>query len=156
MNDEPRATDAAADAAAEAKRAEEARILARIRDRDPHAVEELHARYAGPLYSLAYQVTGAERFAQDVVQEVFLAVWRDAGRFDPSKGTVPAWLFSLARHKAIDHVRRDVLTRKRTAEVDLELEHAPDDVHDEAWLNVRRDRVRAAMAELTEIGRAHV
>ena len=92
MNDEPRATDAAADAAAEAKRAEEARILARIRDRDPHAVEELHARYAGPLYSLAYQVTGAERFAQDVVQEVFLAVWRDAGRFDPSKGTVPAWL----------------------------------------------------------------
>ena len=149
MNDQPRATDAAADAAAEAKRAEEARILARIRDRDPHAVEELHARYAGPLYSLAYQVTGAERFAQDVVQEVFLAVWRDAGRFDPSKGTVPAWLFSLARHKAIDLVRREANVRKRTADVDLEFEESPDDVDDAAWLRIRRERVLEAITELT-------
>lgn len=134
----------------EVRRAEEAELLARIVDRDERAVEALYARYSGPLYSLAYQVTGADRFAQDVVQEVFVAVWKDAARFDPAKGAVGPWLFSLARHKAIDLVRREANVRKRTAEVDMELEVAPDDVDHEAWLNLRRDRVHAAIAQLTE------
>jgi RNA polymerase sigma-70 factor (ECF subfamily) len=134
----------------DARRAEEAALLARIVDRDERAVEALYARYSRPLYSLAYQVTGAERFAQDVVQEVFVAVWKDAARFDPAKGSVGPWLFSLARHKAIDLVRREQNVRKRTAEVDMELEVAPDDVDHEAWLNLRRERVHAAIAQLTE------
>ena len=134
----------------ELRRAEEAELLARIVARDERAVEALYAKYSGPLYSLAYQVTGADRFAQDVVQEVFVAVWKDAARFDPSRGAVGPWLFSLARHKAIDLVRREQNVRKRTADVDMEFEMAPDDVDHEAWLNVRRDRVHAAMAELTE------
>jgi len=49
------------------RRAEDAALLARIVAHDEAAVEALYARYSGPLYSLAYQVTGAERFAQDVV-----------------------------------------------------------------------------------------
>ncbi len=105
----------------EARRAEEAALLARIVERDERAVEALYAKYSGPLYSLAYQVTGADRFAQDVVQEVFIAVWKDAARFDPARGAVGPWLFSLARHKAIDLVRREANVRKRTADVDMEL-----------------------------------
>jgi RNA polymerase sigma-70 factor (ECF subfamily) len=135
------------------RRAEEAALLTRIRDRDEGAVEELYARYSGPLYSLAYQVTGADRFAQDVVQEVFIAVWKDAGRFDPARGALGAWLFSLARHKAIDLVRREANVRKRTADVDLEFEVAADDVDREAWLRIRRDRVRVAMESLPEAQR---
>ena len=134
----------------EVRRAEEAELLARIVARDERAVEALYAKYSGPLYSLAYQVTGADRFAQDVVQEVFIAVWKDAARFDPAKGAVGPWLFSLARHKAIDLVRREQNVRKRTADVDMEFEVAADDVDHEAWLNLRRDRVRAAIAQLTE------
>jgi RNA polymerase sigma factor (sigma-70 family) len=137
-------------AAKAAARAEEAALLARIRDRDERAVEELYARYSGPLYSLAYQVTRSDRFAQDVVQEVFIAVWKDAGRFDPTRGALGPWLFSLARHKAIDLVRRESTIRKRTADVDLAFEEAPDNVDQEAWLRVRRERVRAAIAELPE------
>jgi RNA polymerase sigma-70 factor (ECF subfamily) len=133
-----------------ARRAEDAALLARIVDRDERAVEALYGRYSGPLYSLAYQVTGADRFAQEVVQEVFVAVWRQAERFDPARGAVGPWLFSLARHKAIDLVRREANHRKRAADVDPELEVAPDDVDDEAWQNLRRDRVRAALAVLTE------
>lgn len=131
------------------RRAEDVALIARIVDRDERAVEALYARYSGPLYSLAYQVTGAERFAQDVVQEVFVALWRDASRFDPAKGAVAPWLFSLARHKAIDLVRREANVRKRTADVDLELEEASDDVDHETWLNFRRDRVRASIEQLT-------
>jgi RNA polymerase sigma-70 factor (ECF subfamily) len=134
----------------QARRAEEAELVARIVDRDERAVETVYARYSGPLYSLAYQVTGADRFAQEVVQEVFVALWKDAGRFDPARGALGPWLFSLARHKAIDLVRREANIRKRTVDIDMELEVAPDDVDHQAWLNLRRDRVRAAIAQLTE------
>lgn len=134
----------------EARRAEDAALLARIADRDEAAVEAVYERYSRPLYALAYQVTRAERFAQDVVQEVFIAVWKDADRFDPERGAPAPWLFSLARHKAIDLVRREANVRKRTAEVDMEREVAPDDVDHEAWQNLRRDRVRAAVAGLSE------
>jgi len=131
------------------RRAEDVALLARIVARDEAAVEALYARYSGPLYSLAYQVTGAERFAQDVVQEVFIALWRDASRFDPQRGAVAPWLFSLARHKAIDLVRREANVRKRTADVDLELEEADDDPAHEAWVRIRRARVREAIEVLT-------
>ena len=120
------------------RRAEDAALLARIVDKDERAVEALYARYSGPLYSLAYQVTGAERFAQDVVQEVFVALWRDAARFDPDRGAFAPWLFSLARHKAIDLVRREANVRKRTADVDLELHEADDDVDHETWVRFRQ------------------
>jgi RNA polymerase sigma-70 factor (ECF subfamily) len=132
------------------RRAEEAALIARVVERDERAVEALYARYSGPLYSLAYQVTRADRFAQEVVQEVFVALWKDAGRFDPAKGAVGPWLFSLARHKAIDLVRRESNITKRTAEIDMELEVAADDVDHEVWLNIKRDRIRAALDELTE------
>ncbi len=134
----------------EERRAEEAALLVRIRDRDERAIEDLYGRYSRPLYSLAYQVTGSDRFAQDVVQEVFVAVWKDAGRFDPSRGAASSWLFALARHKAIDLVRREANVRKHTADVDLEFREADDDVDQEAWLRHRRDTVRAAITALPE------
>jgi RNA polymerase sigma-70 factor (ECF subfamily) len=140
----------------EARRAEDAALMRRIVVGDERAVEDLHSRYGGPLYSLAYQVTGADQFAQDVVQETFLAVWQSAGRFDPSKGAVAPWLYSLARHKAIDLVRREANVRKRTADVDLSFEPAPDDVDREAWLRIRRDRVRTAITELSELQRTAI
>ena len=140
----------------EERRAEDAALLVRISERDEQAIEALHERYSGPLYSLAYQVTGGDRFAQDVVQEVFVAVWKNAGRFDPTRGSLSSWLFSLARHKAIDLVRKEANVRRHTADVDLELEEAVDDVDQEAWLRVRRDAVRAAIAELPEAQRTAV
>lgn len=141
------------DAAKAIRRAEDVAILARIVDRDERAVEELYTRYSGPLYSLAYQVTGAERFAQDAIQEVFVAVWREASRFDPARGAVAPWLFSLARHKAIDLVRREANIRKRTADVDLEFHESGDDVDHEVWTHIQRDRVREAIEELTAVQR---
>jgi RNA polymerase sigma-70 factor (ECF subfamily) len=137
--------------ARDARQAEEAALVFRVRDGDQRAIEDLHARYSGPLFSLAYQVTGSDRYSQDVVQEVFIALWRDASRFDPERGAVSSWLFALARHKAIDLVRKEATIRRRTADLDLSFEEAPDDVDREAWMNIRRDRVREAMATLPEL-----
>jgi len=145
---DPSARDQARDEALAARRAEDAALFVRMRDGDERALEALHGRYAGALYSLARQVTRSERTAQDVVQEVFIAVWRSAERFDPAKGSVSAWLFALARHKAIDAVRREVTVQKRTVEADLALEEAPDDVDAEAWRRIQGERIRDAIDRL--------
>ncbi len=139
---------AAPDDAAAARKAEDVALLLRVREGDERALEALHARYAAALYSLARQVTRSERTAEDVVQEVFIAVWRSAERFDPSKGSVSAWLFALARHKAIDAVRREVTVQKRTVEADLTLEEAPDDVDAETWRRIQSEQVREAIGRL--------
>lgn len=136
---------------------EEVALLLRIREKDEAAVADLYQRFSGPLYSLAYQVTGADRYAQEVVQEVFMAVWRDAARFDPTRGAVSSWLFALTRHKAIDLVRKEANVWKRYApETELERREAPDDVDSEAWSNIRRERVLAAMEQLPEAQRTCV
>jgi RNA polymerase sigma-70 factor, ECF subfamily len=93
-------------------------------------------------------VTRSERTAQDVVQEVFIAVWRSAERFDASKGSVSAWLFALARHKSIDAVRREMTVQKRTVDADLTLEEAPDDVDAETWRRIQNERIRDAIERL--------
>jgi RNA polymerase sigma factor (sigma-70 family) len=139
--------------AADEGRAEDVALLRRVRDRDERALEMLYDRFGSPLYSLALRVTRSERSAQDVVQEVFVAVWKDTGRWDPAKGSLASWLFALARHKSIDLVRREAMIRKRTADVDPELEESPVDVDQEAWLRIRRDRVREAIGELPEAQR---
>ena len=135
---------------------DDATLVRRVQERDERAIEELVRRYDAPLFSLAYRVAGSERFAQDVVQEVFLALWRGAARYDPARGAVSSWLFTMTRFKAIDFVRREAGARRRTVEADLALEPSDMDVHEEAWLRARRDRVRAAMEELSDAQRTAV
>ena len=81
------------------QRAVEVALLGRVRDGDATALSDLYGRFGGPLYSLAYQIVRDAGAAEDIVQEVFMAVWRDAGRFDPAKGSPAGWLFALTRHK---------------------------------------------------------
>ncbi len=131
-------------------------LMRRVRDRDERAVEELVRRFERPLYSLAYRVAGSDRFAQDVVQEVFVAVWRDADRYDPARGAVSSWLLTMTRFKAIDMVRREFGAKRRTVDADLSLRPADDDVHEETWLRTRGETVRAALGELPDTHREAV
>ena len=129
---------------------EDAALLARIAEGDERALESLHARFSGAVYGIALRVTRAERFAQEVTQDVFMAVWREPARFDPTRGGLGPWLLTMTRNKAIDLVRREESIRRRTADVDLELREAPDDVHDEVWRTLRRERLAASLSRLPE------
>ncbi len=100
--------------------------------------------------TVALRVTRTERIAEEVVQDVLMAVWRDPGRFDPARGSFGPWLLTLTRYKAIDAVRRESVVRRHTADVDLELREAPDDVHDEAWRRQRAERLTEAIARLPD------
>jgi RNA polymerase sigma-70 factor, ECF subfamily len=69
-------------------------------------VERLHAQYAGDLSAYCLRLTGHDRArAEDVVQETLLRAWRNAKALDGSKGSVRAWLFTVARNIVIDEWR---------------------------------------------------
>ena len=70
------------------------------------ALEELYTRYERRLYEFGLRLLGDRGLAGELVQESFLQLWRTADRFDDSRGTVAAYLFTLARHLAVDLWRR--------------------------------------------------
>ena len=130
-------------------------VVARVVEGDGAALEALYGRYGRPCYSLARRILSDEQLAQDVVQEVFLTVWRDASRFDGSRGGFSTWLLSMTHHKAVDSVRREENQRKRRSSAEA-LEPREGDgptVDDEVWTVLRGERVRDALADLPEAQR---
>ena len=130
--------------------AEDAGLVARVAAGDQSALAELYDRYSRPCYSLARRILGDEGLAEDVVQEVFLAVWKDPSRFDPTRGAFATWLLSATHHKAVDAVRREENHRRRRVSTDVldsAVSEAPA-VDEQAWVAVRKDRVQAALVAL--------
>jgi RNA polymerase sigma-70 factor (ECF subfamily) len=128
---------------------EDAALLARVGQGDEGALEALYTRYGGPCYGLARRILDDAHLAEDVVQQVFLALWQGSG-YDSSRGAVSTWLLSVTHHKAVDAVRRESTRRKRLAGEQVLLETAasgpgPDD---EAWRLLRAERTRAGLQGL--------
>lgn len=69
------------------------------------AVADLYDRYGATVYGLALRVLGQPDLAEEVVQDVFAQVWREASRYDASRSTVAGWVAMLARTRAIDRLR---------------------------------------------------
>ena len=128
---------------------EDAALLARVGDGDEAAIEGLYQRYGGACFALARRILGDAQLAEDVVQQVFLALWKGSG-YDPARGAVSTWLLSMTHHKAVDSVRREGARRRRMAgeQAMLELEAAgpgPDEV---AWSRLRAELTRDALRQL--------
>lgn len=81
-------------------------LIALIAGGDRGAFAELYDRRARIVYALARRVTGDAAHSEDVVQEVFLTVWRQAARFDSERGKPGTWLMMIAHRRAVDAVRR--------------------------------------------------
>lgn len=88
--------------------------------------------------------------AEEVVQEVFLSVWRAASSYDPARGSVRSWLLSQVHHRAVDAVRREDAQRRRT------IRHGAgggedrlEDVIEEEWMASRRLQVRSTLESLS-------
>jgi RNA polymerase sigma factor (sigma-70 family) len=143
----PSRSDPEARAAADA---EDRRLMGRVRDGDQSALGELYERHGAGAYGLARRVLGDATLAQDVVQEVFLAVWRDPERYDGDRGAFGTWLLTVTHHRAVDVVRREEALRRRQSAAELleVWESAPDSVADVVWTGVRGERVRAALGDL--------
>ena len=84
----------------------DAALVAAIRSGKESAMAELYDRYSGVVYSVSLRVLGDTGAAEDVLQEVFLQLWRNPDLFDSSRGNLAPWLAVIARHRAIDALRR--------------------------------------------------
>jgi len=89
-------------------------LVMAIRSGDESAMEVLYDRYSSLLYSVALRVLGDTGAAEDVLQEVFMQLWRNPGLFDSSRGNLAPWLAVIARNRAIDSLR------KRYPETDID------------------------------------
>jgi RNA polymerase sigma-70 factor (ECF subfamily) len=132
----------------------DADLLRRIAAGDAGAVDDLYERFRRPAFALARRILADDTMAEDVLQDVFLSVWRDPGAFDGSRGSFSSWLMAMVHHKAVDAVRREQSQRRRQtlAEDDLAL-RAPmstSDVEEEAWTRSVAERVRAALGDLPD------
>ena len=115
------------------------------------ALGPLHGRYASLVFNLAAQ-TLDRATAEEIVQDVFVAVWRKAGTFDPARGTFRAWVLRIAHLRVLNELRRR--GRRPRVEPDpegLRLASVPEPgpgPAEEAWCEHRRGIVRAAVAAL--------
>lgn len=103
----------------------DAAAVRRVQDGDPRGVAELYDRHGAAAFGLARRITGDAALAEDVVQEAFIAMWRQAARFDPARGNMRSWLMTIVHHRAIDAVRR------RTGRSERALETTGDRASDE-------------------------
>lgn len=123
-------------------------------DRD--ALGMLWDRHARPVYSLAVRMLRDPGWAEEVVQDVFLGLWREPQRYDPSRGDLRRWLLTVAHHAAVD-VLRSRRGTARTRDVGPEpletLTRGGDDPSESVWRNIRAESVRAAISELPDTQR---
>jgi len=125
--------------------ADDIRLVARIRAGDEQAMSELYDRYAKVVYAVALRVLQETSAAEDVLQDIFLQLWRNPDAFDASRGSLAAWLAVISRHRAIDRLR------KRRPEVDIEecvIAGGPD-LSDEAERGLIVEKVRSVLAEMS-------
>src|SRR5688500_1711874 len=73
---------------------------------DQRALGVLDDRFSGQMYGLAMRITQDATLAQDVVQEAFVGIWRNASRFDASRASARTWILSITHNRAIDALRR--------------------------------------------------
>ena len=135
----------------------DADLIARVRAGERGAVDDLYDRFRRPAFALARRILADDILAEDVVQDVFLTVWRDPYAYDGARGSFASWLMAMVHHKAVDAVRREESHRRRQnrAEDDLVLS-APTsarDVEDDAWTRLVAERVRTALGTLPDAQR---
>jgi RNA polymerase sigma-70 factor (ECF subfamily) len=100
-------------------------LLQRLARGDQAALGELYDLYAGAVHGLAVRVLRDASEAEDVVQEVFVQMWRQAGHYDPTRGRPEAWVCTMARTRALDRLRRRVSRREQPSEAAPPLAESP-------------------------------
>ena len=130
-------------------------LLAAVAGRDRAAFAELFARYAGRVKGFLIQSGAEEGAAEEIAQEVMVTLWRRAARFEPDRAGAATWIFTIARNRRIDGLRR--AGRAAAAGSEPMIDPEPAASAEAGMAGADRDaRVRAAVAALSEDQRAVV
>ena len=93
-------------------------LLLRMQAGDERALAALYDAYGALLYSVVLRIVGSAADAEDVVQDAWVQVWKQAATYDPRRGTVGAWLLTVARSRALDRYRSAASRQRAESAVD--------------------------------------
>src|SRR5262249_233275 len=125
----------------------DAALIERLLERDVRAFEELYDRHSRIVYGLVLRILKQASTAEEVVQDIFLQLWRNAARYDGARGPFLPWLLTLARNRALDHLRLKSERQRRREDQSEQLPPVASAPEYEKELDERRrvERVRALM-----------
>ncbi len=122
----------------------DADLLEKVQGGDGQAMATLYDRYSKVVYSVALRVLRDPASAEDILQEIFMQVWRSPAKFVATRGSLGGWLAVVARNRSIDRLRR-----KRPTEQVEEMNLAtPGNLADEAERNIMTERARVVILQL--------
>ncbi|WP_327007037.1 sigma-70 family RNA polymerase sigma factor [Dactylosporangium sp. NBC_01737] len=129
-------------------------LLSRVARGDERAFAELYDLLSPRVYGLIRRVLRDPAQSEEVAQEVMVEVWRNAGRFDGTRGTATAWVFTIAHRRAVDRVRSEQASNDRAQRVAASSVDTPyDDVVEAATARIEQQQVRRCLDGLTELQR---
>jgi RNA polymerase sigma factor (sigma-70 family) len=123
----------------------EQELMRRVISGDEDAVRTLYARFARPVFGMGLRILGSRESAEELTQDVFVAAWRKAGRYDAARGRLSTWLMAIAHNLAVDRLRR---TAGRTPVATASLEEVALIGTDEDEEILDRESVRRVLADL--------
>lgn len=127
-------------------------LLAKIAEGDRKALSDLYDRYARIIYSIAWKSLNSVEECEEVVLDVFAQVWKIADRFDISKGSVEQWIFTLARSRILDRLRKLQRLNKVNAAIssgkEIEFPTVSVDPIESIEIGERRHQVLTALSQI--------
>jgi RNA polymerase sigma-70 factor (ECF subfamily) len=122
----------------------DAMLVSAICSGDEQAMEQLYKRYSAIVYSVALRILGDTGAAEDILQEVFMQLWRSPDTFDATRGSLPGWLAVITRNRAIDSLRR---RRPESDITDVVVSNEPDLVGSTEMIRAL-EKIRGALGQM--------
>ena len=153
----PRETDRSQDYQSTDKPATKETMLARIAGGDQAAFGALYDEISPRVFGLIRRLLVDHAQSEEVTQEVFLEIWQNASRYEPSKGGASTWILTMAHRRAVDRIRSSQSGRDRDVKIGIrDYVSDYDNVADTVETTIEHERVKEAMSQLTELQRQAV
>ncbi|QNE47833.1 sigma-70 family RNA polymerase sigma factor [Glaciihabitans sp. INWT7] len=153
----PRETDRSQDYESMDKPATKETLLAQIAGGDQAAFGALYDEISPRVFRLIRRLLVDHAQSEEVTQEVFLEIWQNASRYEPSKGGASTWILTMAHRRAVDRIRSSQSGRDRDVKIGIrDFVSDYDNVADTVETTIEHERVKEAMSQLTELQRQAV
>jgi RNA polymerase sigma-70 factor (ECF subfamily) len=153
----PEETDRDQDVESSGRSGSHEALLARIATGDEAAFSALYDELAPRVLGLVRRLLIDHAQSEEVTQEIFLEIWQNAPRYEPSKGGATTWIFTMAHRRAVDRIRSSQAGRDRDVRIGIrDFENDYDNVAETVEITIENERVKKAMQQLTQLQRQAV
>ncbi len=135
-----------------------AALIQRTAAKDRAAFRALYDATCGRMMAVALRLLGRRDLAEEALQDAYLAIWNQAGRFDPARGSARGWIVTIVRRRAIDRLRASPWLQREipeTAEVEARIDSLPDTLTLRQCLERLEERTRHAICLAYLYGMTH-